>query len=515
MNQTTATRTDIHTVILALMTLATVFALCTTFPANAQDRPNVLFAIADDWSWPHASAYGAPEVHTPHFDRIAAEGALFTNAFTAAPQCSPNRAALLTGRHIWQLEEAGTHASIFPDKFPVFTDALEDSGYHIGFTQKGWSPGDWKRGGWDRNPAGPAYNNIQYNEVPADGMKKTNYPANFEAFLDDREDGEPFFFWYGASEPHRGYEEGSGVKAGKDLDNIDVPPFLPDTELVRSDIADYFLEVEWFDQQLGKMLAILEDRGDLGNTIVVVTGDNGMPFPRAKANLYEYGVHVPLAIRWPGVLDNSGTIDAIISFIDFAPTFLEIAGLDPLEGMTGRSFVTLLQDEARPAHRAFALTGRERHTHARYDNLGYPSRAIRTQDYLYIRNFKPDRWPAGQPDGYEDIDGSPTLDSMRENKDEYPRLWDLSVGKRPAEELYAIKDDPGCMKNLADDTDRQAERVRLSEQLLALLAKQGDPRAFGKGDIFESYPRVSHMRPHLGGFAERGKYNPKYAPGEE
>ena len=476
----------------------------------SQRRPNILFAIADDWSWPHASILGAPEIATPHFDRVAREGCLFTTAITAAPQCSPNRAATLTGRHIWQIEEAGTHASIFPSKYGAFTDLLEQTGYHVGYTCKGWAPGDWKRGGWKRNPAGNEYSARKLKRVPARGIKRLDYAGNFEAFLDNRPEDAPFFFWFGASEPHRIYERGSGAKAGKNPANVSVPSFLPDTPEVREDLLDYFLEVEWFDTQLGQMLASLEEQGELDRTLVVVTGDNGMPFPRAKANLYDHGTHVPLAIRWPETVEKPREITAPVSFIDFAPTFLEAAGQEVPAAMTGLGFLAGLSGGDMP--RAHVLTGRERHTHARFDNLGYPARAIRTEDYLYIRNFKPDRWPAGVPDQYHDIDSSPTKALLLENKDAYPIFFELAVGKRPEEELYALRGDPGCVTNVAQHADHAETCAALRDTLMAALTEQGDPRALGTGDIFESYPRVSNMRPQLGGFAERGQYNPKYQP---
>ncbi len=480
---------------------------------GAKGRPNILFAIADDWSWPHASIYGAPAVETPTFDRIARAGCLFRNAFTAAPQCSPNRAATLTGRNIWQLEEAGTHGSIFPSKFTVFPDLLEKAGYHVGFTGKGWGPGDWRRGGWGRNPAGPEYNDRKLKSTPAAGISKVDYSGNFEAFLARRPRNAPFCFWFGGHEPHRNYEPGSGLKAGKKPCDVTIPPFLPDDPVVRGDLLDYFVEVEWFDAQLGAMLRQLDAIGELDNTIVVATSDNGMPFPRAKANLYEYGTHVPLAVRWPQRVKGGRVTEALVSFIDFAPTFLEAAGIAPPTEMTGKSFLdplTVSQPGAIEPPRNYVLTGRERHTHARFDNLGYPSRTIRTQDCLYIRNFKSDRWPAGDPEGYHDIDESPSKTFMLENRNTCGELFDLAFGKRPAEELYDINKDAGCLNNLAQHPEYAALRKDLSEKLDRVLTAQKDPRALGTGDIFESYPRVSHMRPQLGGFAERGKYNPKY-----
>ena len=294
-----------------------------------------------------------------------------------------------------------------------------------------------------------------------------------------------------------------------------MPPFLPDVPEVRNDLLDYLVEVEDFDAQLGAILSRIEAAGELDNTIIVVTSDNGMPFPRAKANLYEYGTRVPLAIRWGASGIAGKQSDALIGFIDFAPAFLEAAGLQIPDTMTGHSFLGLIRNGDAVPQRTEVQTGRERHTHARFDNLGYPSRALRTQDYLYIHNFKPDRWPAGDPDEYHDIDASPTKSFMLEHRQEFPRHFDLAVGRRPAEELFDIRKDPACMENLAGSTEYAPVRDELRERLMTLLRDQGDPRVLGTGDIFESYPRMGAMRPELGGFAQRGQYNPKYRPASD
>ncbi len=479
--------------------------------------PNILFVIADDQSWPHAGAYGASFVETPSFDRVAREGVLFQNAFCAAPQCSPNRAALLTGRHIWQLEEAGTHRSCFPVKYQVYPDLLESAGYFTGYTGKGWSPGDWAVSGRSRNPAGPEYDVKRMPSKPHGGLSGTDYTGNFEAFLNARPEGKPFCFWFGGHEPHRPYEEGSGIRMGKKPETVEVPPFLPDTDLVRSDILDYAAEIEWFDRHLGGMLGLLETRGELDNTLVLVTGDNGMPFPRAKANLYEYGIHVPMAVMWRGRAKGGRTANDLISFTDIAPTFLEAAGLEPPREMSGKSFLGIIigtVKKKKDESRTFILSGRERHSHARADNLGYPSRSIRTPEYLYIRNFKPDRWPAGDPvpsgesEGFHDIDDSPTKTWMLKTGPE-DDLFRLAFMKRPEEELYDIKKDAGCMKNLAGQPEYNQVRDKLRGMLEKNLTEQGDPRMLGYGDIFDSYPRYASMR-NLPGFREQGKVNTKY-----
>jgi len=478
-------------------------------------KPNILIAIADDWSWPHAGAYGCQFVNTPNFDRVAREGVLFTHAYCPAPQCGPCRGSLLTGRNIWQNDEAGTHSSYFPKKFTVFTGLLDDAGYFVGFTRKGLNPGNWEDQGWEHNPVGKDFTRNEL-QPPTEDIKDNDYAADFEDFLKERPKDKPFFFWYGSSEPHRSYEKGSGLKRGKKLEDVVVPSFLPDDKVIRSDLLDYAVEVEWFDKQLGKILKKLEDIGELDNTIIVVTSDNGMPFPRAKANLYEYGTHMPLAINWVDKVKGGRVVDDFVSFIDFAPTFLEAAGLPLPPEVTGRSFMYILNSRKSgwiDPSRNRVYVGRERHTHARPDNLGYPARAIRTKDYLFILNLKTDRWPAGDPPYFHDVDDSPSREFLKKNKEEenIQKFYVLSYGKRPNEELYLVEEDPGCINNLADDPDYNMIKKELQSDLLRTLKEQGDPRVLGYGVIFESYPRFAGMRSEkFSGFAERGKYNPEY-----
>jgi N-sulfoglucosamine sulfohydrolase len=483
-----------------------------------QKKPNILFAISDDQSWLHTGINGCKIVNTPAFDRIAKEGVLFNNAFCAAPQCSPNRASILTGRHIWQNEEAGTHASNFPIKLQVFPDLLENAGYFVGFTGKPWGPGNCETTGWKRNPTGNEFNKFGLKSTPANGVNKIDYTANFIDFLDQRSKEKPFCFWYGCKEPHRRYEKGSGLKAGKKLEDVEVPEFYPDVAEIRSDILDYAVEIDWFDNHLGKMLKKLEEIGELDNTIIVVTSDNGMPFPRVKANNYEYGIHMPLAVRWGAKVKGGRVVDDLISFIDFAPTFLEAAGINVPDEMTGKSFLNVLTSNEEgivDTTRNRILTGRERHTHARPNNYAYPIRAIRTHEYLYIWNVKPDRWPAGDPsgsgdsEGYHDIDACPTKSYLLENKDneKIKKYFEMAVAMRPSEELFDIKKDPACINNLAENPEFQTIVKKLRTELDHKLTEQGDPRVLGYGDIIESYPRYSRMR-KFKGFKKRGEYNP-------
>lgn len=485
--------------------------------AAATKRPNVLFAISDDQSWIHASAYGSKAVRTPAFDRVARAGALFSNCYGASPGCSPCRAALLTGRHTWMIENAGTHASSFPAKYVTYPDLLERAGYFVGMTGKGWGPGNWKISGRARNPAGPDFSRAR-NEPPFGGMNKNDYAGNFADFLKQRPEDRPFCFWYGASEPHRAFEQGGGIRSGKRLEDAVVPPFLPDAPEIRADILDYLVEIEWFDRHLGRMLDMLKETGELDNTLVIVTSDNGMAFPRAKANCYEYGCHMPLAVAWPARVPGGRVVDDLVGFVDLTATILEAAGVehphrnDPALAPAGRSLMNILtsgQQGIVDPSRQHIYAARERHSSSRYDNWTYPQRCVRTRQFLYVRNFKPDRWPAGDPqalkdDGtpgplhgaYHDIDGSPSLNFLVKRRDD-PKVapfFQLAVGKRPAEELFDIQKDPGCLNNLAADPAFAGQLKQLREHLESYLRQTGDARALGNGDVWESYERYSPIR---------------------
>ncbi len=442
--------------------------------------PNILFAIADDWSWPYAGIAGDKVVKTPTFDRVARQGGMFTNAFVTAPSCTPSRGSILTGQWHWRLEQGANLYGTLPAKFDVYPDLLEKAGYHVGFTRKGWGPGRVNPSGRKRNPAGPRY-------------------ENFTQFLKARPEAAPFCFWFGSNDPHRNYKWQSGVNSGMKLENVVVPPCLPDSEKVRTDICDYFWEVQRFDREVGELLKILEEKGELDSTFVVITGDNGMPFPRCKSNLYDLGTHVPLAVRWGRKIRPGRVVDDFISLTDLAPTFLELAGLKPPKEMTGRSFLDILTSRRAgrvDPKRDKVFTGKERHAWVRKNGLGYPMRAVRTYDFLYIRNFKPHRWAAGDPPSYGDIDYgdpnnlTPTKEYMMKHRTD-PKvgtLFHLGFEKRPAEELYDLRKDPGQLHNLADTPEYSHVKATLAAALMAELATTGDPRVLGKGDVFDKYP---------------------------
>ena len=460
--------------------LSSLAAVSSPILGAQQRRPNILFCIADDWGWPHAGAYGAGDwVRTPAFDRIAREGVLFMNAFTSNPKCSPCRASILTGRNTWQLEEATNHFGVFPNKWKVFPDALEEAGYHVGFTGKGWGPGDYEAGGFTRNPAGPQYSDIKA-KPPYRFMSPIDYAANFEDFLSKRPGGRPFSFWLGGQEPHRAYEDGAGERAGKDWRQVEVPKFYPpDDETIKRDMSDYSVEVEHFDAHVARALKKLEEIGELDNTLVVMTSDHGMPFPRVKGQIYEHGFHLPMAARWGG-MQGGRKVDDFINVRDLMPTFLELAGVPIPETVTGKSFLDVLRSNksgTTDASRNRMLIGKERHDLGRPNDAGYPVRAIRTPDFLYVRNPEPEAWPPGNPEtGYRNVDDSPTKTQLLRSFDEWYRL---SYGKRPAEELYNVSEDPDCVNNLAAKPEFFRIKTQLREEMTRTLEAEGDRARWG------------------------------------
>ena len=507
---------------------------------NKVRPPNILFAISDDQSFAHTSFAGCKFINTPAFDRVAREGVYFANCMAGSPGCAPSRSTIVTGRYHWQNEQSGQHASSWLKKFVPFIDILDKGGYATGRTGKGVDPFQYARDIKDSlwratNAAGVSHSNLTYDkngpsekEGYTTEMSTTDYFGNFKYFIENVKGHKPFFFWYGGKEPHRNFEKGSWRKSEKKLEDVSVPGFLPDNEEVRADLLDYAIEVEWFDLHLKRMLDYLEEIGELENTIVIVTSDNGKAFPRAKANGYEYGIHVPMAIRYPEKYVGGRIIEDPISFVDLAPTILEITNIkaDGMLPISGRSFLDLLVSKEQGVVRnvdSYALSGRERHSSSRYNNMGYPQRTIRSKDYLFIWNMRPERWPAGAPQMYSpndttfllpingvgmddtyysmsaftDVDESPTKQIILENSvdSENQFYYNLSFGKRPEYELYDIRKDPACLNNLVGNSDLSDVESKLKNQLMNILIYTEDPRVVGPDtEIFDSYLRYSPMR---------------------
>lgn len=447
------------------------------------DRPNILLLMSDNQSWNHAGVYGDDVVKTPNIDKIAAEGVRFTNAYCNSPSCTPARAAMLTGQDIWRIEEGANLWGVLPTQFPIFTDLLEKAGYRVGFDGKGWGPGSYEANGRTRNPGGNKY-------------------ANFADFIKNRKKGEPWSYWFNSLHPHRPYVVGSGEKAGIDLNKITVPKYLPDTKDVRVDIADYYAAIQDFDNEVGTIMQQLKETGELDNTIVIVVADNGWQMPRGLANLYDFGTRVPLIISWPKNFKTNVVTDELMTLADFAPTFLSIAKAEIPKQMTGVNILPIVEKDA-PKHqeRDFVVLARERHAFVRQRGLGYPGRAIRTKDYLYIKNYEASRWPAGDPPLYGDVDPymlnypGPAKFYILKHKDEpaVKPMYDLAFAKRPTEELFDVANDPDQLHNVANDPKFAKIKKELADKMLAYLKKTNDPRETGGKIIWDSTDYFSEI----------------------
>ena len=469
---------------------------------------------------------------TPHFDRIAGEGILFRHAFVGAPQCTPCRSSLMSGRYFYRTGLAAVQDGIWDYTFPSFPMLLREAGYHTGYTSKVWSPGtprDAPYGGaeYAYHEAGRDFDEFSQNacKLMEEGMSIEDAKrqllgqvlGNFRSFLEDRKKGQPFCYWFGGRNPHREWVKGSGKKLwGIDPDGLEgkMPSFLPDVPEVREDLADYFGENLAFDHMLGTLVKELERIGELENTMVVVSGDHGAPgFTNGKCNQYDFGTRVALAIRWGKNPKSGRVVDDFVNLMDLCPTLLELGHVPVPKEMDGKSLLPLLvseKDGLIDGTRDFVVTGRERHVSpAREGQLPYPQRTIRTKDWLYIINFKPDRWPGGNPWNltpqsspsqsqlehdtfitHPDMDGGPTKAFLvlKRSDSKYSKFYDIAFQKRPREELYDLRNDPQQLRNVAGQPQYEAIQSQLEKRLMDLLRQTGDPRMTGDGSRFDRMP---------------------------
>ncbi len=509
-----------------------------TGQAAMPPQPNILFIFADDWGR-YASAYAALDpppslnrhIRTLHLDAVAARGVVFRNAFVPAPSCTPCRSSLLSGRYFFNTGRGAIlSGAVWDPSVPSMPLLLQENGYFIGKTGKVWSPGtpaDAPIGGqqYAYEKAGMAFQRFSQQAMQAVAAGKSpeqakqqlyaQVEANFAAFLKERDQQRPFFYIFGPTNTHRPWARGSGKTLwGIDPDKLrgQLPPFLPDVPEVREDVADYLGEVLAFDGMVGTLLRKLQEAGELDRTVIIISGDHGAPgFPRGKCNLYDFGTAVALIIAGPGIAGGR-IVDDFVSLMDLAPTCLELGRVKVPSGVAGRSLVPILTCKASglvDPTRDYVIVGRERHVaDARAGNLPYPQRAIRTRDYLYIRNYAPDRWPMGDPkaaaDGipaedalrtdtfiaFADMDAGPTKAWLVRHGQEQPwrQYYEWAFARRPAEELYDLKADPHQIRNVAGDPKYIDVRQKLAKRLQTLLTAAGDPRIIEAECRFERPP---------------------------
>lgn len=510
----------------SLSALFCALLLAATARAEAP-RWNILFVFSDDWGR-YASCYKGLDgradlndvIKTPNMDRVAKEGTIFRNAYVNAPSCTPCRSSLLSGRYFFNCERGAIlNGAVWDLKIPSFPLMLLESGYQIGKSYKVWSPGtpaDAPIGGqkYAYEKAGRAPNNFS-EEVTARIEKGMTLEAaraellaqvkgNFDDFLADRQPGKPWLYFFGPTTTHRTWVKGSGKKLwGIEPDDLKgkMPKFLPDVPEVREDVADYLGESQAVDAYVGVLVKRLQEIGEMERTLIVISGDHGMPgVPSGKCNLYDHGVSVAMIVRTPGGTGGR-VVDDLVRLPDLAPTFMEVGGVKPPDDLYGKSLLPLLKSEKSgqiDPERTWVITGRERHVAtAREGNLPYPMRALHKKDFVYIKNFKADRWPLGVPGAvtetsepsqeelernthvaFADMDASPTKAWMvlHRNDSQWKWLYDFAFGKRPAEELYDLSKDPDMVINIAKEEGYAKKKAEMEAELMQRLKAAHDPR---------------------------------------
>jgi arylsulfatase A-like enzyme len=433
------------------------FGISAAAPAVVRSRrpPNIVVLVADDHSVPYLGCYGDPHIQSPNLDRLAREGLRFQRAYVTAPQCSPSRASLFTGRTPHAIGCSRLHAPVRAET-PSVLEPLHARGYFTGAFRKHHLGDDFQR------------------RFDFYGDAK----APFESFF-DKAGSRPFFLWMGFTDPHRPYRPGA-IPKPHDPAKVRVPPFLPDTPEVRADLALHYDFIGRMDGDCGRVLDILEKRKLADNTIVFFFGDNGMPHPRAKATLYQPGVQVPMIVRWPGVTKPGTVTGDLVSTIDLPRTWLDAAGAPPLPAMEGRSLAALLAGQPYPKRQHIVT---ERNWHDTWD----PQRSIVTQRHSLICNYRREVSYRGTLDHLTDhpLYGGPVWGYILKERKAgrlRPELESLFQAPRPLFELYDLEQDPDEFRNLAGQPGSAAIIEELGRAMSAWMEDTNDflPAPFPK-----------------------------------
>ena len=420
---------------------------------NADSGPwNIVWIVADDLS-ADLSCYGRSDVSTPNIDRLAAEGARFTNAYVTCPVCSPSRSALITGMYQTSI---GAHAHrshrgdgyTLPEPVRLITDYFREAGYYT----------------------------VNDHESGLGGRNKTDFNFKHGRAFDgsdwrDRAPGQPFYAQVNIFEPHRGRPPDpwgftDGIENPTDPGTVSVPRYYPSDEISRRDWAGYLDAVRLLDEKVGRVLDRIDEDGLASRTIVAFFGDHGRPMPRDKQFLYDGGIRVPLIIRWPGQLQPGSVRDELVSLIDLSATSLSWAGIEVPEYIEGRVFL----GDGKAPDREYVFAARDR-----CDETVDRIRAVRDKRYKYIRNYYPDR-PYMQLNRYKEV-SYPIWRQMKRlemngeiTAEDYPFL----SATRPEEELYDTIEDPDELTNLAGSEEHQQVLTRMAATLDAWIRDTGD-----------------------------------------
>lgn len=445
--------------------------------ACAAEPPNILFFLSDDHSTPFLHCYGQKEMRTPNLDKLAAEGIKFTRMFTAAPQCVPSRAAIMTGR-----SPVACRITRFSSPLPrdeiTFPEILRrDAGYFVGVLGR-----SYHLDGSGRNPdiSNRVFeeNHMQtfkerFHYVETNSQEET--PAKINEFFDQRPKEKPYFLWVNYSDPHHPWTTGKNPPSP---DKVTVPGYLPDLPGIRQDLSAHEGEIENVDKQVEIALEIVKKRAGLENTVVVFMGDNGLAFPGGKGALHDSGLNVPFIVWYPGTVKPGGTSEVLLSGEDLAPTCLELAGLPVPERISGVSFLPLLKGREFPAERKFIFGERGPHGSAAFkegskaNSIDY-ARCVRSQRYKLIYNQTPDRIygpvdSAGNP-GWRDM-----VKAYKDKTLDEKFVKRYFTAPRPVYELYDLESDPNELNNLYGDQSMESVTLELKEALQRKMIEDFD-----------------------------------------
>jgi arylsulfatase A-like enzyme len=441
---------------------------------SAADKPNVLFLLSDDHSYPYLSCYGDANVRTPVLDKLAGDGIKFRRFFTSAPQCVPSRAAYLSGRSP-VAARITRFSSPLPRDVVTFPEVLKkEAGYYVGVVGRSYHLDGSGKGddGLGKFLVDGGYKTFPDRFDVVQGGSDAQAVEQAAAFLESRPKDKPFCLWVNFSDPHHPWSAPSSYRP--DPASLKLPAHVPDLPGVREQYVDYCAEVNRVDETAGKVLALLDRLGLAKDTLVVFAGDNGQALPHGKGSLYDPGCNVPFVVRWPGVVAPGGDSSALLSGEDLGPTVLAAAGLKPAAGMTGVSFLPLLKGEAAKT-RDHVFMERGPHGSAPVQvgmsNSGYDlSRAVRSERYKAIYNCTP--W---LPYGPVDSAGGAAWKSIQELHGKGGLTAGLVATyfttPRPVYEFYDLEKDPAELNNLSGKPEvAEAERALRLEMAKKMIA---------------------------------------------
>ncbi|WP_240676122.1 sulfatase family protein [Botryobacter ruber] len=391
----------------------------------AKDAPNFVLIIGDDIGADDIACYGNKEVKTPNIDRLAKEGLRFTNAYVATSSCTPSRASIISGRYPHNTGAAELH-TVMPNEIALFPELLQQAGYYTA------QAGKWHLG----EPPKRAFHKLHLNQKQNGNGGEDMWVTT----LQERPKDKPFFLWLAADDAHRPWGENpfSGTHTP---DQVTPPPYMANAAPTRADMAKFYDEVTRFDHFIGKVEEELKKQGVLDNTIILVMGDNGRPFPRAKTRVYDSGMRTPFVIKWnKGITKKGAVSESLVSAIDIAPTFLELAGVKSGPNFQGKSFSVLLKNPSQP-FRNYVFSEHNWH------DLEAMERMVRTKDFLYVLNLRPHL--ANSDPGTSTTPALKDLQNLRDAGKLTAAQADIFLAPRPQEELFDHRKDPLQLNNVA------------------------------------------------------------------